>query len=623
MRATRDEDGFILVTTLFMMAVMLSLVGAYFITNRVEIASTLATSNSANGFYTAEAGLNLRAEGIRNVFVGYNVPDGTSPTEPNACEGGNVGTDNFLCQDYEMGNHDARTYVVEEPGNPQTVPIPPGERYENLNSQQYWYTIKSKALNSREETEALLELRFKSVLVPMFQFLAFYDKDLEILPGPAATMNGRIHTNGDLYLNTDNASPGLRIDGQITTAGDLYRGRKNNRSCAANPVSVRDPAVYRRLPDCTGSSLRMVTQSEVDPFNNRIQMNVPEVTVPGPEILDPNSSGLYWSKADLRLVLNLSATNTIVTTNSLTGVEVRRIDDTVDTVATTNLYNCTGAAASGTRAAALANFYNGRENKNILALDVDIRQLLECFKNNAGLGSGKALNDDTEGGLVVHLSVKGPDSNIAANRYAVRARNGATLQATSATPVVRGITMVSDQASYIYGNYNSVGRIPAAVLSDSINILSNGWSDLTCRCSVGTITANNCNAAGHCRWIDRTVGANMTFNAAVLTGTDSTGGIEGVGGQNGAYNGGLENMPRFLENWSGRTFTYSGSWVSLSTPRHVNGLWPNTGSPHYNPPTRTWSYDTSFDNAANLPPLTPRFVYLRQELFVRDYQRDG
>lgn len=111
-----------------------------------------------------------------------------------------------------------------------------------------------------------------------------------------------------------------------------------------------------------------------------------------------------------------------------------------------------------------------------------------------------------------------------------------------------------------------------------------------------------------------------------MAGTDSTGGavgagtaiggVEGAGGQGGGYNGGLENYPRFHEDWSGDTLLYRGSFVSLNKPVHAIGSWARQS---YSPPNRDWNYDTSFNNAADLPPITPRFVYLRQELFVRDH----
>ena len=62
---------------------------------------------------------------------------------------------------------------------------------------------------------------------------------------------------------------------------------------------------------------------------------------------------------------------------------------------------------------------------------------------------------------------------------------------------------------------------------------------------------------------------------------------------------------------------YRGSFVSLERPRHVNGPW---SAQSYKPPIRDWGYDVRFNDAANLPPLSPQFVYLRHSMFVRDYE---
>jgi hypothetical protein len=187
--------------------------------------------------------------------------------------------------------------------------------------------------------------------------------------------------------------------------------------------------------------------------------------------------------------------------------------------------------------------------------------------------------------------------------YAVRLRNAATLQATPGTPVVKGLTVVSDQPAYLMGNYNSIGKIPAAVMADAINELSSSWNDANSAAGIGSRIAGD-----------------TTYNAAFLSGTDTTGNVEGTGGQGGAYNGGLENYPRFHENWTGRNNIYRGSLVSLNNSLKTNGRW---GSQSYNPPNRDWNFDSSFNNPVNLPPLTPRFVYLRQELFVHDFDRSN
>ena len=168
---------------------------------------------------------------------------------------------------------------------------------------------------------------------------------------------------------------------------------------------------------------------------------------------------------------------------------------------------------------------------------------------------------------------------------------------------MQGLTVVSDQAIYVQGDYNAVNKKPAAFLGDSLNVLSNDWDDALSSLSL----ANR-------------VASSTTINAAVLAGTDSTGEVEGSGGQSlGSYNGGLENYPRLHESWTGRTLTFRGSFVSLNNPRHVDGAWVN-GAPQYSARNREWSYVSDFNDASKLPPLSPRFVYLRQELFVRRFE---
>lgn len=600
MKHCRSQEGFALVAVLLMLSVLVALLGAYSTVTRSELLSNRESTNSARGFYAAEAGLNLRAEAVRLDFVGYNRPAGTSPTGDDAClVSGNMGSGDFACEVFNIGGRQAVTYVAEQPGNPLILTIPPGELYQHLNAQEYRYTSFSRA-RRQEREEAVLELHFKSRLVPLFQFAAFYNKDLEILPGAAMNLAGPVHTNGDLYLNTEAS---LDVRGQVSVAGDLYRGRKNSNVCLSNPVRIYNPTTGVSLvPSC--SSRQLVNPNSLGPWNGMIRVGVDTVTVPEPEVLDPTSGRVYWDHADIRLVLNLNSSNNVVTTHSARGIEVRNSNDTVNSAAQAILDACSGTI-SGRVVGTTNSMYNNREGEYIRMLELDMQGLLNCIHNNDLLGGSFNLDDDTDGGLVFYLTVKGPDSNAAANNYGIRVQNGAALRSsTSGAPSILGLTVVSDQAVYLKGNYNSTNKKPAAVLCDSFNVLSGNWSDSNSTSSISSRTPSD-----------------TTQNLAILSGTDSTGNIEGAGGQGGAYNGGLENYPRFHENWSGRTYTYLGSFVSLNKPRHVNGAWVY-GNPQYNAPNRNWTYDTSFNNAANLPPITPRFVYLRQELFVRDFELD-
>ncbi|MCO6431665.1 MAG: hypothetical protein J5J00_12455 [Deltaproteobacteria bacterium] len=603
MRRKNSEQGFVLITTLLLMGLMLAFLAVYYTTTAIETATVRHSKSSASGFYASEAGLNLRAENIRSIFVGYNRPTGASPVTTAPCTAGDNGSGDFACQNITINNRTVRTFVLEDPGNPIVLTIPPGERYQNLNAQEYRYTAQSVARNNQGRDEADLRLRFKSRLVPLFQFAAFYNKDLEILPGPTMSLAGPVHTNGDLYLYSNSAS--LNISGQVTVASDLYRGRKDGSvspSCNNRPVNIIDPLNLRTLiPSC--SSRYKVTSTDIVPWNNMIQINVQPVTVPAPDVFTAEPGAIYWDKADLRLVFELDGSENPV------GYQVRNADDSIDAGASTQLNACAGNLGGrvvntlSINPASPPVFRNWRENKYIRMLDVDVQSLLNCLHSTNWFGTGKSLNDSTEGGLVFHFTIKGPSSGSGSNNYGIRLRNAARLQSTiGGAPTVRGMTVVSDQAVYVQGDYNAQNKIPAAVMADSLNVLSNAWND-----SNSTQSLSN------------RVASSTTINSAFLSGTDVTGSNEGETGQGGAYNGGLENYPRFHENWSGRTLLYRGSFVSLGTPLHVNGSW---GSQSYSPPNRDWNYDTSFNNAANLPPITPRFVYLRQELFVRDFERD-
>jgi hypothetical protein len=596
-----NKQGFVLLGTLIVITVLSALLGAFYLSSKMALASTRLSEQSTSGFYSAEAGLNIRAEEIRQTFEGFNRPSGTSPNDVKPCEGTNLGSGDFRCKSYELNGVEVFTFVKEKVGNPLILTIPPGEIFHDFNAQEYRYSVESFAKDREGKVNAILELKFKSRLIPIFQFAAFFNKDLEILPGQPMTLAGPVYANGDLYLNT-NAS--LDILGQVTTAGNVYRGRKNDGSCLSKPVNIFDPLNPKVLvPTC--SSRTLIKKEDVAGWNGMIKMNIEPLTVPEPEVFDPLPGSPYWDKAELRLVLNLNSSNNPDTTYASTGVEVREPNDQVDVAKTSNLSACSGTIA-GLAVGNTASFYNNREAKTIRMLEVDMEALFNCVGQYNLFGPGVDLDDDTDGGLVIYLTVKGPNSNDPANPYGVRLRNSAKLKPSAsgyAKPI--GVSIISDQAVYTLGNYNSVDKIPAAIMTDSFNILSNAWVDT------------------NSSWTKR-IPSNTIVNTAVIAGTDSTGGIDGINGQGGSYNGGLENYPRMHEQWGSgpKTLTYLGSFISLNKPHHVKGSWAY-GSPQYTAPNRDWKYDTDFNVMEKLPPMTPQVIYLKQELFLREFQHNN
>lgn len=639
-RCKDEQGGYVIFVTAAMLVILASLFLTAAIVGKVDNASTTASAKSNKGFFAAEAGLNLRAKEIRDRFNGFNRPAGVSPTDvdndgelwDSCTTGTDLGSGDFACNSsLTLQGKNVVTYVDEQTGaDPPLIPIPDDELFGGLFAQEYRYDAVSVAQDSQNLPTSILGMRFKSRLVPLFQFVAFYDKDLEILPGPLMNLNGPIHVNGSLYLGS-NAT--LNIRGRVSVSNEpdgspnfLFRRRKNNTSCQGTVNIATAKGSNPPLSEMTCAGVTQFTSAtDVSTWNGLVEIGANYLDVPPPEAIDPdpvNPDAKYWQKADLRIVMEVDAAGTPG------AIEVRNNMNEVSTSATTALQaNC--LAANPTLAGAVApstTFYNHREGKQIVMLNVDLQSLFTCASTHGLMDADpvtsnpKALNDDSEGGLVWYFTVEGPNSNVNVNNppptgqkrsntgpardgnnYGIRIRNGHEFPSA-----VKGLTIVTDQAVYIQGDYNSVNKRPASFLSDSLNVLSNAWN----------ITTESTVSAGA---LSGRVATPTAINAAFLSGTDSTGNSDsGSSGQSNPYNGGLENYPRFHENWSGQNLTYRGSFVSLGRARRVDGQW---GSQSYAPPGRAWNFDQDFSRADGLPPMTPQAVYLKQELFQRSFKR--
>ena len=99
------------------------------------------------------------------------------------------------------------------------------------------------------------------------------------------------------------------------------------------------------------------------------------------------------------------------------------------------------------------------------------------------------------------------------------------------------------------GDYNSAAWQPAAILSDAVTFLSAGWID-----AAHAVFPANPTAASGQMWVFAAIAAGHSATPCDYQ-------VAGCAG--GHYGGGLENFPRFLEQWSGTQMHYRGSLVSL------------------------------------------------------------
>ena len=384
------QDGFALLTMMVLLALLMGLLLTHFSLTWIELSTTRSSMNSFVGFYAAEAGLNVRADLVRQDFVGYSLPSGTSPDTSGGatpCVGSNHGSGDFACVAYGFQDRKVISWVEETPFSSNPIVVPRGEKYKNLHGHEYHYVVYSNAINAKGLPEAVLEMHFKSRGVPLFQFAAFYDKDLEILPWPDLFLEGPVHSNGDLYVGSNGT---LDIMGQLTVAGDFYHGRKDADACMSGDVKVADPDDQTAIPGCSGGRT-LIAQSDVTTWNGMINTDVTPLTLPPSDALDPVAGRAYWDNADVRIVLDL---------NGAPAIQVRDVNGNVNVADSATLNACGVVGASN-------SLYDRREGAWIDMLDVQVQGLLACL-HASGL-MGYDIDDTTDGGLVWYLTVDGPD----------------------------------------------------------------------------------------------------------------------------------------------------------------------------------------------------------------------
>jgi hypothetical protein len=163
-----------------------------------------------------------------------------------------------------------------------------------------------------------------------------------------------------------------------------------------------------------------------------------------------------------------------------------------------------------------------------------------------------------------------------------------------------GLTVASENPVYIQGNYNATsasvtdpGSAAAAVIADSITLLSNNWNDIRSFMFPTDPTGRPA--------------SNTGYRAAFVSGKGIAFPRPAFASDSFGSDGGAHNFMRYLESWNGRTIFYRGSLVSLFFNRQATGTFKCCDYDVYQPGTRTWTFDTNFLLPPGLPPGTPMF----------------
>ena len=435
------------------------------------------------------------------------------------------------------------TYSTTDHGAPQIDYLTHGA-YKGLYALVKSFTVDADATGGAYAARAEVTQDIEDALIPLFQFAVFYEDDLEIAPGPYMTLGGRVHTNMDMYLQADN---NLSIDSYTTAAGNIYHGRHpdSGKSTSYGNVLIMDAVEeYENMRNGDGSWLDSQEEDWVFSSLQRWDGRVEDSAHGITELYLPVVTAGEPIDLIKRGDGNPDSFEHKAGLKMVDG-DVYWRDEENEWQEVTETFEDDGILTYG-------SFFNYREGRWISSYDIDISELNDSgyFPDNGILYAAHTNDDNGAIRLVDGEELAGP------------------------------LTVATENPLYTWGDYNNVNKQPAALLTDAYNVLSNAWQDYR---STGSLSLR--------------IASNTTVNACFMTGN--------VPSESNHYSGGLENLPRFLEKWTGKTFYYRGSMVDLWESEQATGIW-YYGGYFYTAPNRDWGFDSMYLDPTRLPPGTPQ-----------------
>jgi hypothetical protein len=461
---------------------------------------------------------------------------------------------------------------------------------------------------------------FQQADASLFQAMLFFQNDLELHPGANMTLYGLVHTNANFYAAAGSGS-------SLTFSSDVsFHGNQPTLSPASN-YKYEDPNGYVEgvtsslfaqesgswntyaAPVYTSSRTAQLSNVQelyplgtdesdaIDPTNANasgtheiIERPVPiSATNPSanPSVPDPAAFQAHriWNSAGLRILINRNSTSQPVHVYAPVSGNPEASTEILPSSTSPNIANqITSAITIDT---GTGNIYDFRQGSAINADTLNM-SVLTPYLNAYSSYNGIVYISD-----ITHADANGNTGST----DAIRIDKGGVLPS-------EGLTIASDGAIYVQGDYNTgttygadkasgaitlvnqppsnsgtnpteytvagYTQVPASIMGDAVMVLSNNWLDSNSSQAISSRTATP-----------------TTFNAAIVSGEVLT--------TPTAESGGAHNFPRFLENWSGLNFTYHGSMVELYASTHFTGVYGKSNV--YSPPNRLWYFDNSYLNS--------------------------
>jgi len=249
----RKQAGIALVTTLLLLVLMAAMVVGFMLLVAEGQRLSGMDSDQMRAFYGAESGMEKLTADLGALFGTTYSPNASQVNALTTTPPALPSSTGVSYVDAQGNNTYSISYPVDANGNPKAAfaQITSGSSaFQGMTALETTYTLTVGALTNTG-AQVKLQRTTQTVGIPLFQFGIFSQTDLSFFPGPNFDFGGRVHTNGNLFLDSGgppNATPTMTTTDQlwmrspVTAVGDILRDCLSNgypeSTSAKHPGSV-------------------------------------------------------------------------------------------------------------------------------------------------------------------------------------------------------------------------------------------------------------------------------------------------------------------------------------------------------------------------------------------------
>ncbi|HEX5397601.1 MAG TPA: hypothetical protein VFY06_00945 [Verrucomicrobiae bacterium] len=520
----------------------------------------------------------------------------------------------------------------------------------------------AKTIGERYDVSSTVSQAVWFGTIPLFQFAIFYNLDLEINPGASMTVNGRVHSNYNMWATGSSSSSPLNFgstvdaSGFVTNAPDPldpqnYGHRSGNvlYSDTNSPVSNADSL-----------TLPIGGTTNNNPVYVKAILDLPPASMAAPSAAAYSTNGQVYLYNEADLIISNSPSGVgDSSTNALTvfyqnpnramPLAVVTPDLQFTQTVSSNSYvaslvSATNMIPATTYVTNIVYYTSGKKKGQIQSITITPQTTYYP----------QVITNTVTNVMTSYVTVTNHYYSFVTNQTFYDYREGKNVQAvqvdvgllnvwltnSSATGGAQyqqlntgGMTSKGHDINSIYV-YNSVpddnSNLPAVRMTDGAQLPPDG---LTVATTMPIYVKGDYNVTTDGIHFSRTLGDTIYTVPAALLGdaitvlsgnwkdyynastplssrnpTDvclNAATLEGIVPSDGNnYSGGVENFLRLLENWSGHTVAYNGSIVVMFPSQYATAPW--SYGFYYTAPNRQWGFDVNFTKQGGLPPLTPQ-----------------